>query len=174
MAEFVEFSDYSVVGQLGTELVRSGIALAARSIGRNSVTAIFHTFTDEEVGSKKERVVGMDSGSTVEIDLVVVKTQSNEFLASWFKSPVKPTIHVNNVSTNAEWVLSVYGRARNDFKIQLLYSGNVTDDGCVFSKFPCPVVSISARNMFTNLVSRSLLVFPVAVGTIAAISFPDL
>ncbi|KAA6365346.1 MAG: hypothetical protein EZS28_039127, partial [Streblomastix strix] len=80
----------SVVGQLGTELVKSGIEQVARSIGRGIVVVTILISTVEGVGCKIGSVVCMDSGSTVIIDSVEVKTQSVGFLMS-NNTPHKPS-----------------------------------------------------------------------------------
>ncbi|KAA6374406.1 MAG: hypothetical protein EZS28_030068 [Streblomastix strix] len=77
----------SVVGQLRTELVKSGITLAIQIIGRSIVLVIIITSIVEGVGCKRDCVMRMDQGSTVVIDSVVVKTQSVGFLLDVLSHP---------------------------------------------------------------------------------------
>ncbi|KAA6395853.1 MAG: hypothetical protein EZS28_008624 [Streblomastix strix] len=75
----------SVVGQLGTELVKSGIALIAQSIRRDIEVVIITISIVEGVGCKRNQVVRMDSGTTVVIDLIVIKIQLAGFQESIFQ-----------------------------------------------------------------------------------------
>ncbi|KAA6403504.1 MAG: hypothetical protein EZS28_000969 [Streblomastix strix] len=194
-SEFIVGKMDSMVGQLGVELVKSGIALAIQSIGRSFAIVIIHLPIVEGVDYKRDLVVRMDSGSIAVINLTVIKALPAGFLASGFQQDHDLILVALSLACSQSCLLLIARSASSVPSPVLLRILQFPSIACLqkldaLIQFGTVLGTISTSNQYTldlllktvafslellgTLVLRSMSVFIVAVCTVAAVSFPDL